>query len=161
MVGLPGAVGSVFVSRLSTSLHAAAAHSYPSDKIYAGSRNILTTLTLFLVTLPVLFIFIGSIQLIGWTKLPLVFIFIFIPIFCLTVSFLIVCCYRIDVVQVLISLTTARLLTQFLWSRGLDPDTYALPIQSSLVDLSGQLMLAACFEIASALGADVKNKSLS
>ncbi|KIJ32441.1 hypothetical protein M422DRAFT_783433 [Sphaerobolus stellatus SS14] len=143
--GLPGAVGSVFVSRYSTALHAAAHQTYPDKESAAGSRNLLTTVTLFLVTLPVLLLFLGVIVLIGWIQLPPLFIGVFIPVFC---------------VSVLISLTTARILTGFLWSRGLDPDTYALPIQTSLVDLTGQLMLVACYEIVSALGANVKSRPL-
>ena len=60
--------------------------------------------------------------------------------------------------QILFSLTVARFLTQYLWRRDLDPDTYAMPIQSSVVDLVGQIMLVLCYEIAQVLGADVKSK---
>ncbi|KAF8528170.1 solute carrier family 41 member 1 [Hysterangium stoloniferum] len=145
--GLPGSVGSVFVSRLSTTLHATSAdhdHRSPISKTHGDiSRNFLTTLTLFLVTLPVLVLFLVFIQTSGWTKFPPLFLGIFVVFFCCTV---------------LASLTIARLLTQFLWSKDLDPDTYAMPIHSSLVDLVGQLMLVACFEFSQALGADVKNK---
>lgn len=55
-----------------------------------------------------------------------------------------------------ISLVVARVLTAYLWSRGFDPDMYALPIHSALMDLVGQLMLVVCFEIAQALGAKVR-----
>jgi cation transporter-like permease len=57
--------------------------------------------------------------------------------------------------QVTISLLVARLLTSYLWSKGLDPDMYALPVHSALMDLVGQLMLVLCFEIAQVLGARV------
>ena len=52
----------------------------------------------------------------------------------------------------------ARLITTILWKRGLDPDMYALPIQSALTDLSGQLLLVACYEVASLLGVKVALK---
>lgn len=58
--------------------------------------------------------------------------------------------------QVTISLLVARRLTSYLWSKGLDPDMYALPIHSALMDLVGQLMLVVCFEIAQLLGARVR-----
>jgi solute carrier family 41 len=54
--------------------------------------------------------------------------------------------------QAITSLFLARFLTNALWKRSLDPDMYALPILSALVDLVGQLLLVACFEILSHLG---------
>ena len=63
---------------------------------------------------------------------------------------------RSSFLQVTISLIVARFLTAYLWSKGLDPDSYALPIHSALMDLGGQLMLVVCFEIAQALGARVR-----
>ncbi|GJJ11857.1 hypothetical protein Clacol_006095 [Clathrus columnatus] len=108
--GLPGSVGSVLVSRLSTSLHAAALHK---SGVVKKPRDTILMLTLFGITLPVLFLFLTFIQLSGWTHLPLLFLIIFVPTFCIT----------------------------FLWNRKLDPDSYAMPIQSSAVDLIGQLML--------------------
>jgi solute carrier family 41 len=54
-------------------------------------------------------------------------------------------------IQVVTSLVVARSLTNFLWSKDLDPDTYALPIHSALMDLVGQLLLVLCFEIVSLL----------
>ena len=49
-----------------------------------------------------------------------------------------------------------RGLTDILWKRKLDPDMYALPIHSALVDLIGQLLLVLCFEIVSHLGVHLK-----
>jgi solute carrier family 41 len=49
--------------------------------------------------------------------------------------------------QVAISLFLARFLTNYLWSKKLDPDMYALPIHSAFMDLVGQLLLVLCFEI--------------
>ena len=45
------------------------------------------------------------------------------------------------------SLLLARFLTNYLWSKKLDPDMYALPIHSALMDLVGQLLLVLCFEL--------------
>ncbi|KAF8589695.1 hypothetical protein K439DRAFT_1612498 [Ramaria rubella] len=140
--GLPGAVGSVHVSRLSTYLHASASKSFIDEKSTHDSRTTVTLTTLFLVTLPVSGLFLACLHLSGWMKLSFIFVAVFTVFFCLTVA---------------MSLVVAHLLTQFLWRRNLDPDTYAMPIQSSLVDLLGQLMLVACFELAHALGANVKN----
>lgn len=60
--------------------------------------------------------------------------------------------------QVSFSLVIARLLTNFLWKRDKDPDMYALPIHSALMDLVGQLLLVLCFEIVSLLGLSVATK---
>ena len=49
-------------------------------------------------------------------------------------------------------------MTTTLWRLKLDPDMYALPIQSALTDLVGQLLLVACYEIASLLGVKVALK---
>jgi len=59
---------------------------------------------------------------------------------------------EVPILQVFTSLVVAQLLTNFLWSRDLDPDTYALPIHSALMDLIGQLLLVLCFELVSLLG---------
>ena len=61
-------------------------------------------------------------------------------------------------VKITISLLVAQILTKLLWRRGLDPDMYALPCQSALTDLVGQLLLVACYEVASLLGVKVALK---
>jgi solute carrier family 41 len=58
--------------------------------------------------------------------------------------------------QVITSLLLAQALTNFLWGRGLDPDMYAMPIHSALMDLVGQLLLVICFEIVSRFTQSVK-----
>ena len=60
--------------------------------------------------------------------------------------------------QIAISLAVAYLTTTFLWKWHLDPDMYALPCQSALTDLVGQLLLVACYEVASLLGVKVALK---
>ncbi|KAG0692383.1 Mg transporter [Suillus ampliporus] len=135
--GLPGSVGSIFISRLSTALHAASVNtsmhkSDPSPK--------LVMVTLILITIPIEIIFLCILRAFGWLKLPIVFAILSVLFFCCAVF---------------ISLVVARLLTGLLWSKGLDPDTYALPIHSALMDLVGQLLLVLCFEIVSFLGTNL------
>ncbi len=54
------------------------------------------------------------------------------------------------------SLILARFLTNYLWLKGHDPDMYAMPIHSSVVDLVGQLLLVMCFEVVASLGGKVE-----
>jgi len=77
----------------------------------------------------------------NWLDLPFLFV---------AFSILFFCC------AVFASLVIARLLTNYLWSKDYDPDMYALPIHSALMDFIGQLLLVLCFEIVSALGGKVK-----
>jgi solute carrier family 41 len=60
-------------------------------------------------------------------------------------------------VEVTTSLFLARSLTNYLWSKKLDPDLYALPIHSALMDLIGQLLLVLCFEIVSLIRGNAIN----
>ncbi|KAI0078969.1 hypothetical protein K474DRAFT_1738766 [Panus rudis PR-1116 ss-1] len=150
--GLPGSAGSIFVSRLSTALHAAAlSHtSLPvSTDDFAEQKHPkhnpsskLVMITLLCVTFPVELVFLSVLRALGWLHFPLTFVLFSILFFCIAVT---------------ASLVIARYLTTFLWNRGLDPDVYAMPIHSALVDLISQLLLVACFEIVSALGMKVKS----
>lgn len=92
--GLPGAAGSILVSRLSTSLHAAARllhHGLPS---YSNSSKTpeptprLTTLTLLIVTIPVEIVFLTILDILGWLNLPFLFVTFSIVFFAFAVSFL-------------------------------------------------------------------------
>ncbi|KAJ7144974.1 solute carrier family 41 member 1 [Mycena crocata] len=143
--GLPGAVGAIFASRLSTRLHAAAlALAPPATAGVAEPSSRLVMLTLLVVTLPVEIIFLSILAALGWLRLPLAFVALSVVFFCIAVSS---------------SLVIARWLTNFLWARKLDPDMYALPIHSALMDLIGQLLLVLCFEIVSLLGARAQVKT--
>ncbi|KAF9058546.1 Mg transporter [Rhodocollybia butyracea] len=140
--GLPGSVGSIFISRLSTALHTVAlsatpsANFRPSKKAKEPSSNIVL-ISLIAITIPIEIIFLYILHILGWLHPPIVFVIVSIVFFCCAVT---------------ASLFIARLLTNFLWSRNLDPDTYALPIHSALMDLIGQLLLVLCFEIVTFLG---------
>ncbi|KAF9453714.1 hypothetical protein P691DRAFT_657998 [Macrolepiota fuliginosa MF-IS2] len=145
--GLPGAAGSIFVSRLSTALHAAALSKSSSSSPQAHENQPtprLVMITLLLITLPVEIAFLSVLRSIGWLKVPFIFI---------VFSVLFFCC------AVLVSLVIARYLTDWLWSKNRDPDMYALPIHSALMDLIGQLLLVLCFEIVSRLGGRVTRRT--
>ncbi|KAI0628786.1 hypothetical protein C8Q77DRAFT_339917 [Trametes polyzona] len=150
ITGLPGGVSAIFVSRLSTALHAATAkassllssvHDLDKDKHHPSPR--LVMITLIAVSVPVEIAFLTTVHLLGWIKLPFIFIVLQVLFFLIAVT---------------ISLLMAQLITTFLWKRGFDPDMYALPCQSALTDLVGQLLLVACYEFASLLGAQVALK---
>ncbi|KZS98799.1 hypothetical protein SISNIDRAFT_403866 [Sistotremastrum niveocremeum HHB9708] len=136
--GLPGAVGSVFVSRISTYLHSSSEGGPDDDD--EDPRLFLAASVLFSVTIPIQILFLSFLHFSGWLELHPTFVVVFLVFFC---------------TAVIASLTIANFLTHVLWARGLDPDMYALPIQSSLVDLIGQCLLVASFEVARALGGKV------
>lgn len=88
-LGLPGSAGSIFVSRQSTALHAAArpmrrdAGNMPSPPPPSAR---LVMLTLIAVAFPIELFFLGLVRALGWVKLPLVFMAFSVLFFCLAVS---------------------------------------------------------------------------
>lgn len=86
--GLPGSVGAVAVSRISTALHSEATPVHHLQKqITAPEPSLrLVMATLFLVTIPVEIIFLSVLHGIGWLELPVIFIAASIIFFCITVS---------------------------------------------------------------------------
>ncbi|CAE6441420.1 unnamed protein product [Rhizoctonia solani] len=138
MTSLPGSVGAVFVSRLSTELHQS--ENNPSNKPPGGSPK-LVSFTLFAVGFPVLLSYLLFVWGAGWLPLPVGFVGLFVAIFGVTV---------------VVALALAYYLTHLFWRYGFDPDAYCLPVHSAVVDLIGQLFLVACYELASLLGNDVK-----
>ncbi|KAI6143916.1 Mg transporter [Pisolithus tinctorius] len=135
--GLPGSVGSISISRLSTSLHAVRHH--PHSRRKEPSKKLVTT-TLLLITIPVEIIFLATLHAFGWLRLPILFAILTVLLFCCAVT---------------ISLFIANALTDFLWSKDLDPDMYALPIHSATMDLIGQLLLVLCFQLVSLTGVNL------
>ena len=165
--GLPGAAGSILVSRLSTGLHTAklalerGLPSYATQHKHPEPSALLTMATLLVITLPVELIFLSILDAFGWLELPYMFIIFSVIFFFCAVSTFSLCCTLIHLKhlkQVLSSLVIARALTHFLWALNRDPDSYALPIHSALMDLIGQLLLVLCFEIVSRLGIKVRKK---
>ncbi|GJE88059.1 magnesium transporter [Phanerochaete sordida] len=150
--GLPGNVGAILVSRLSTALHTSdyALSRLPevsTDSFARASPSApppstrLVMLTLVLVTFPIEVAFLATLRAVGWLRVPIIFLIFSVAFFC---------------IAVVASLFLARALTNVLWKRKLDPDMYALPIHSALVDLIGQLLLVVCFELVSRIGVPVK-----
>jgi solute carrier family 41 len=85
--GLPGSVGSIFVSRLSTALHAAtfsSSRSLETNQNQPSSRVVMATLLF--VTLPVEIIFLAILRALGWLHLPFIFVFFSVIFFCCAVS---------------------------------------------------------------------------
>ncbi|KAF8894842.1 hypothetical protein BD779DRAFT_867040 [Infundibulicybe gibba] len=99
--GLPGSVGSIFVSRLSTALHAAALSLSKTPNATEPSPR-LVMITLLIITVPVEIIFLAILRGFGWLKLPFTFVAFSVVFFCCAV---------------LISLIIARFLTNYLWVR--------------------------------------------
>ena len=62
-----------------------------------------------------------------------------------------------DVLQITVSLIMAYYITNYLARHGYDPDVYAMPIHSAIMDLTGQLLLVTSFELASVLGLHVRS----
>ncbi|GAB1517108.1 hypothetical protein RhiTH_000151 [Rhizoctonia solani] len=139
MTSLPGSVGAVFVSRLSTELHQSESNSNKKSSDQGNPK--LVSLTLFAVGFPVLISYLLFVWGAGWLPLPFGFVGLFVAIFGITVS---------------AALGLAYYLTHLFWRHGFDPDAYCLPVHSALVDLIGQLFLVACYELASLFGNDVK-----
>ena len=110
--GIPGSVGSIYVSRLSTTLHAmkhshheprasistdrvdcsprrsssVVSHGSINEVAKSDPRPFVTAMALFLVSLPVLVIFLAISYAVGWLTLPVLFVLFFSLIFCITVS---------------------------------------------------------------------------
>lgn len=85
--GLPGSVGSIFVSRLSTALHAAAIIHPPSSVDHtAHPKPRLVMATLLAVCLPIQIIFLATVYAFGWLHLHIVFLVLEVLFFCITVG---------------------------------------------------------------------------
>ena len=94
LLGLPGGAGSIFVSRLSTALHAAASDITPRPGV--ASRGIghsnhepsprLVMLVLFLVSIPVGIAFFSILRISSWLTTPFMFTVLALFFLCTAVS---------------------------------------------------------------------------
>lgn len=90
--GLPGAAGSILVSRLSTGLHTAklalehGLPSYATQHKHPEPSALLTMATLLLITVPVELVFLSILDAFGWLELPYTFIIISVIFFFCAVS---------------------------------------------------------------------------
>ncbi|GJJ72135.1 solute carrier family 41 [Entomortierella parvispora] len=119
--GLVGNIGSIYASRISTSLHANMKENYRA-----------TERILFGVHIPIQIVFLIVIGVLGlghvqWS-VAVVLGYIVVAL-CL----------------VAISLAMAKWIVHLFWRRGYDPDNYALPILTSLIDVIGTAFLVAGF----------------
>ncbi|GAA5978044.1 hypothetical protein JCM10908_004208 [Rhodotorula pacifica] len=119
ITAITGSAGSIFVSRISTALHSGRREHY-----------FVTSLSLWLMTCPVVMAFLGFTivtgQLEGKTSFVLAF-FVAIGI------------------QTALGLVLAHQGSLLLWKLDYDPDVYALPLLSAFLDVSGQLLLVAAY----------------
>ncbi|KAH9810948.1 hypothetical protein DFH28DRAFT_1033125 [Melampsora americana] len=121
LTGLSGNIGTIFVSRISTALHART--SEPSLKVGAVLMTIAVSVLLVSVT------YAGKR---GYVELTFDFFFGFT-----------IC----TILSTLMSLTLAYQLSHKLWAWGYDPDVYAIPLLTSLIDLASQILLSGTFAI--------------
>ncbi|KAF9908765.1 hypothetical protein BX616_011378 [Lobosporangium transversale] len=121
--GLTGNIGSIYASRISTALHANVKESYRA-----------TEKTLFLVHIPIEILFLTVIGLLGLGDVQW--------------SASVVFGYAVVALGlVVIALVLAKQITLSFWKYGYDPDNYALPILTSLIDVLGTALLVAGFWI--------------
>ncbi|KAI7825388.1 hypothetical protein BC939DRAFT_448709 [Gamsiella multidivaricata] len=121
--GLTGNIGSIYASRISTALHANTTENYRA-----------TEKTLFLVHIPIEILFLAVISLLGlgdvqWSA-GVVFGYA-----------------AVSLTLVVIALVLAKSITRLFWRWGYDPDNYALPILTSLIDVLGTALLVMGFWI--------------
>lgn len=88
-LGLPGGVGSVFISRLSTSLHvmkeSLSLTPSNSGKVNPQPSIRLVTITFVLITLPIEIFFLATLKGLGWLQVPIIFILASVFFFCTAV----------------------------------------------------------------------------
>ncbi|GJJ77124.1 solute carrier family 41 [Entomortierella parvispora] len=119
--GLTGNIGSIYASRISTAVHANVKENYRS-----------TEKTLFLVHIPIEILFLGVIGLLGLGDVQW--------------SAGVVIGYAgVALTLVVIALALAKWITMAFWRWGYDPDNYALPILTSLIDVLGTALLVVGF----------------
>ncbi|GAA5863909.1 hypothetical protein JCM1840_005818 [Sporobolomyces johnsonii] len=125
LTALSGAAGSIFVSRISTALHSGRREHYG----VVGA-------CLWMLTCPILGVFL----LFAWAtgQAPSGWVF--------GGAYLVVAA-----LQTGLSLILAHQGSLLLWKLDYDPDVYALPLLSSFLDVSGQLLLVAAYAIANKL----------
>jgi len=91
LIGIPGGAGSIFVSRQSTSLHAAASVIAP-HVVSRGDRKSelsprLVMLLLFVISIPVGIAFFFILRVSSWLATPFLFTLLALFFLCATVSF--------------------------------------------------------------------------
>ncbi|KAH9961041.1 hypothetical protein BC827DRAFT_1132217 [Russula dissimulans] len=154
--GVPGGTGSILVSRLSTAWHVTVSGA-PHDNVPLGSARVsiirsshprqepsphVVMLVLLFVAMPVGLMYFLVLRLSGWLATSFAFYMLALFFLCIAIT---------------LSLVVGYFITDYLCKHGYDPDVYALPIHSAIIDLCGQVLLVSCFELASKLGFHVRS----
>ncbi|OBZ86976.1 Solute carrier family 41 member 2 [Choanephora cucurbitarum] len=129
LIGLAGNLGSIYASRISTSLHAETKENYKSVE-----------LTLILMNIPVQVVFmliiwafsLGQLQYNAW------FFFSY---------------FLISMICTWICLRIGKYMTLAFWKMGYDPDNYVIPYLTASIDVIGTILLVCCFRILTDSGA--------
>ncbi|GJN88462.1 hypothetical protein Rhopal_001428-T1 [Rhodotorula paludigena] len=111
--------GAIFVSRISTALHSNRREHY-----------VVVAATLFVLTCPVVLAFLGFVKLTGQVPVTGAFAGGFVVV---------------TMIQTALALVLAHQGSLLLWKLDYDPDVYALPLLTSLLDVTGQLLLVAAY----------------
>ena len=115
-------------------------------------------LVLLIVAMPVGLVYFLVLRLFAWLATAFAFSMLALFFLCIAVSLYSQILLTVaDVFQITISLIVAYYITNYLARHGYDPDMYALPIHSAILDLVGQLLLVSSFELASAIGLHVRS----
>lgn len=84
--GMAGSVGSIFVSRLSTALHAASLLPGGGHEGSGGEGDRVVMITLLVLTIPLEICFLLVLRAFGWLELPLLLAVFSVVFFCIAVS---------------------------------------------------------------------------
>ncbi|TNY18842.1 hypothetical protein DMC30DRAFT_354856, partial [Rhodotorula diobovata] len=122
VTALSGAAGSISVSRISTALHSGRKEPY-----------LVVAATLFALACPVLGLFLLFLWVTGQAEVTGLFAGGFMVVVAL---------------QVALALLLAQQGALLLWKLDYDPDVYALPLLTSLLDVTGQLLLVGAYAVA-------------
>ncbi|KAJ2744796.1 hypothetical protein GGI20_002689 [Coemansia sp. BCRC 34301] len=129
MNGIGGNIGTVFASRLSTSLHRAARANVPNA--VSSSEHTLVMLILLLINIPVQLGFLAMHRVVDSSlHVSLWFVSVYVAA---------------TVIHGLIMLLLGRLACTFLWARGYDPDDCVNPFITGTGDMLGTVLLALVF----------------
>ena len=136
--GVVGNIGSIYISRISTALHAAREERY----LVVGT-------TLFVVSTPILCLFLIFAAYTNQVNVTVGFALAY----CI-VTALMVLCRNFSAngsdgksLQVALSLVLGYFIAVILWKFDYDPDMNALPLHSSIIDVVGQLILVVAFAL--------------
>ncbi|KAJ2683824.1 hypothetical protein IWW39_005277 [Coemansia spiralis] len=130
MNGIGGNIGTVFASRLSTSLHRASRHN---PHAFSASEHNLVMCILLFINLPVQLGFL-AVHRVTDTQLQVTLGFVLVYV-------------AATIIHGLAMLLLGRLACTLLWSKGYDPDDYVNPFITGTGDMLGTVLLAIVFLI--------------